>query len=60
MKKLWDTLSSRKLWATIAGCAGVYASEGEAGLSKIVALVVGYVVAQGVVDAAGKLGGGAK
>lgn len=51
MRKFWETVSSRKLWATIAACAAVYAAEGKAGLWKIVALVSAYVASLGAIDA---------
>lgn len=57
MKKLIETLTSRKLWATIAACAGIYAAEGKAGLWKITALVSAYVASLGIVDAATKFNG---
>lgn len=60
MKKFWETVSSRKLWAAVAACAGIYAAEGKAGLWKIVAIASAYIAAQGAVDVAAKINSPAK
>jgi hypothetical protein len=55
MKAFIAKIASRKLWATISTCAGLYAVEGKASLWKIVAVVASYIVAQGAVDVSSNL-----
>lgn len=52
MQKLIATVTSRRLWATVAAIAAVISQEGfKAGLGKIVLLVMGYVGSLGLEEA---------
>lgn len=61
-EEVFEKLSSRKLWAAVVG-ATLTAFGGELGMNEdttthIVQIVVGYIVGQGVVDAAKAAKGG--